>query len=635
MRNLWKLISPYWRSEEKYKAFGLFMLLIGFNLASVYVAVMLNQWSSGFYNALQELNKDIFVKECGRFFWIVALLISVFLANYYILSILKFRWRRWLTEHYIARWLTEGTHYRLKLKQTATDNPDQRISQDLASFADGVLSLFTSFFKETVTLISFVGILWAISGPLQFTLLGKAIVIPGYMVWAALIYAIIGTSLIFKIGKPIVRLDFEQEKFEANFRYALVRFREKGEEIAIYRGEKIEEDNFRHSFKDIANNFYKILKRQMYIICSQNFYNNMTIIFPVVAASPLFFSKMITLGVLMQIRGAFSEVQGSFSVLINNFQVIASLRATTQRLLEFSAAIDMLAEEDAGTIKSKALGKVKTDSMYAKTATDAIHADILQTSFIPDSLYNNSAATKTKSFGNAQNEAKVLDTAIALNPTFNCRLEMENLTLTTPHGKPLISNFNLTVHSGEKVLIMGRSGLGKTTILRAISGVWPFGQGTIHVPTNLSILLIPQRPYLPMGSLREAVLYPKDNLTVPDEEIEYALQRCRLEHLYEHLDEVQDWSHRLSLGEQQRIIFVRAIIQKPEWIIMDEPTAAMDKETENMVYRALFEHMPEVTLITIGHSPSLKTYHTRVVDLDLESETQVPIFVDVPELQGI
>lgn len=556
MKKIWQLISPFWFSEEKYKAFGLFALILVLNVGVVYSLVMLNNWSSLFYNALQELDKASFFTQCFRFVGIVAIYISILLLDYYTTKLLSFRWRKWLTEKFIQRWLQFHTHYRLKLQPNATENPDQRISQDLESFSTQVLSLFISVFRQSLSLISFLGILWSLSGPLQFSLFGTAWTIPGYMVWAALLYALSGTYLTFKIGKPIVALDFNQEKYEANFRYALVRFREKSEEIAIYDGKEREAKNFNDSFGDITDNFYKILKRQMYIICCQNFYLNAATLFPLMAAAPMFFSKMITLGVLMQIRLAFSEVQTALSVLINNFQTIASLRATTQRLLEFSQQLEDSTAE-------------KTNSVFLQQKThDHSH------------------------------------------------LKIDNLHLNTPQGKPLIQNLNLSISAGEKVLIMGRSGFGKSTLLRAMAGVWPFGHGTISFPKDAHIMMIPQRSYLPLGSLYHALIYPDltDNPDVID--VEFYLNACGLGYLSPHLHEVRDWSTHLSMGEQQRIIFVRILLAKPDWVILDEPTASMDKQTEQLVYTALQEHLSQCTIVTIGHAQTLKAHHHRVIQLD-------------------
>lgn len=606
----WKLMIPYWRSEDKYKAWGILVCILAVNVGSVYITVLLNQWNASFYNALQELNKKVFISQCYVFIMLAAVFISVFVLSRYLTSLLAFRWRAWLTHYYLDRWLDNNTHYRLSLETKKTDNPDQRIAQDLAGFSTGVLSLGLSIFKETLSVFSFVVILWGLSGPLHIPLGQHTVTIPGYLVWAVLIYALVGTYIMFKIGKPVIQLDFDQEKFEADFRFHLIRLRERSEEVALYKGEDNEAVNFRNSFKAIKDNFRKILNRNIVINSWQIFYNNFSTLFPVLMAAPMFFLGMIKLGILMQIGSAFREVKDSLSLLIMDYQTIAQLIATTNRISSFSTMM-------------KAVSKINSD---VDSGVDS--AKVLENSDVSA----DPAGTRDSIRRMISKENHII---------------LENLTLRTPSGISLIQNLHLTIGAGERVLLMGASGLGKSTLTRAIAGIWRFGSGAIHLPNNSSIFMVPQKPYMPIATLREGLFYPSVRSLSPlIEKIEQAsldqsadqqrllqmseeilsekmlheiLIACRLDHLLPYLDEVRDWGLQLSLGEQQRIIFARILIRKPEWIIMDEPTASMDKKTEANVYSLLHQYLPNSTIITIGHSPTLKAFHHRVVELDRES----------------
>lgn len=552
-----RLILPYWHSKDKWVAWGLLASILGLSIAFVYTSVIMNAWNVQFYNALQALDYPLFIEMCIKYLGLVTLLVSMFVINNYTTSLLSFRWRRWLTSHYVRRWTQNSLHYQLKLKGNGTDNPDQRISQDLNIFAETSLRLGISLFKEIINLCSFVAILWVISGALVIPLQGMTLTIPGYMVWAVLLYSLLGTGLIFMIGKPVIHLNYEKEKYEANFRYNLIRLRERSEEIAVYKGADVEEASLHRSFADITHNFKHIIKRSIYINCFQNFYTNLSILMPIIIAAPKFFSGAITLGVLMQIRSAFAQVQDSLSILIDNYTQIAQLIATTKRIMGFSEAL--AAEENQ-------LDMPKVDGIQ-----------ILQ------------------SAGNT--------------------LKIENLNLSTPKGKSLLSDIRLSVSAGEKLLIMGPNGTGKSTLLRALSGLWPYGNGTLYLPRGVKIMMVPQKSYLPIDTLRNCLLYPGIDYTVTEPEIIRALNECRLGYLSDHLAENKDWGASLSLGEQQRIIFVRILLHKPDWVIMDEPTASIDKEAETAVYQALLKNLPGLTLITIGHSPSLKAFHTSVIEL--------------------
>ncbi len=556
---VWKLIVPYWKSEEKYKAWSMLTLILGLNLGYVYALVFLNEWNAKFYNAIQQLDKTTFISQCYIFVGLVLIIVPVFVTNTYLTNLLGFHWRKWLTKYYLNRWMEKAMFYRLSQKKNQADNPDQRIAQDLSSFSTEILSLALTFFREGINLISFVFILWTISGPIQIPLPNAgSLTIPGYMVWAALIYAVFGTVGVYIIGKPLISLDFNQERFEANFRYRLVRLRERSEEVALYKGEKPESLSFRHSFSAVYDNFRRIINRSLFVNIWQTFYRNISTIFPVLVAAPSFFSGVMTLGVLMQIASAFKNVQESLEVIVVNFQSIASLIATTNRILGFSAEMQAVETE----------------------RTDPTEPTIHFPSSIEDSLI------------------------------------LDNLTLRTPEQQTLIDNLNLTIKKGEKVLIMGKSGLGKSTLLRAIAGLWSFGEGKIKLPLGQDIFIVPQRPYMPLGTLRQGLLYPDNEKNVSEAKLLEILTACRLEHLAPELDECRDWGLQLSMGEQQRIIFARAIIQEPTWLMMDEPSASMDKETEKQVYLALQHYLPESTVITIGHSPSLKAFHSRIIELD-------------------
>lgn len=559
MAEVWKLVAPYWRSEEKYKAWSMLLLIVALNLGFVYAMVVLNKWNVVFYDALQKLDKATFITQCYKFLGVVTILVSLYVSNAYLTGLLGFQWRKWLTKQYLNRWMDQAMYYRLSLQGNKTDNPDQRISQDLANFATQVLTLGLSFFKEAVSLSTFMMILWSISGAIQIPLPNQgSLTIPGYMVWLALTYAIVGTWIVYKIGKPLIKLDFNQEKLEANFRYQLVRLRERSEEVAFYKGEKSENYTFRQAFNGVYENFQRIINRGLYVNGWQNFYNNFSTIFPILIAAPQFFSGAMTLGVLMQINSAFMRVQDSLALIVLQFQAIASLIATTNRLLGFSAAMQDLEEQ----------------KIHPTTPT-------LQMVSHPEET-----------------------------------LVLENLTLKTPDNQTLFENLNLLVKKGETVLMMGRSGLGKTTLIRAIAGLWSFGEGIIKLPPNQDLFIVPQRAYMPLGTLRKGLFYPGTEFHFAEEKLIEILTACRLQHLIPELDEHRDWSLQLSMGEQQRIIFARAIIQEPQWLIMDEPSASMDKETEKQVYNALHQYLPNATVITIGHSPSLKAFHSRILELD-------------------
>jgi len=552
LRDTWRLIKPYWTSEERFMAWLLLGAVIALTLAMVYMNVQFNYWNNDFYNALQEKDKASFWRLMGRFTVLATIYIVMAV---YLNQMLQIRWRRWLTDSYLNQWLSDRAYYRLQLSGNPADNPDQRISEDLKIFVDQSLELALGFLNAVVTLGSFVGILWGLSGPAEIPFNGTQIVIPGYMVWAALLYAIVGTWLTHKIGKKLIGLSFNQQRFEANFRFGLVRFRENTEGVALYNGEQDELRRFRSRFGSVVDNWWQIMRRQKILNTFTIGYNQAAIIFPFLVAGNRYFAGTIQLGGLMQISSAFGHVQGSLSWFIGAYSTFATWKATVDRLLGFQDAID------------------------------------------------NARAEMCNASGVQQSQDTESD------------LVIDNVSLNLPNGSPLIAASTATIKPGESWLIRGPSGSGKSTLFRAIAGIWPFGAGRVRMPRNLGGLFLPQRPYLPVGTLSEVVAYPTRGKNFSEEDTRDALDAVGLQHLAGRLDEQHNWSMQLSPGEQQRIAFARALLQQPAWLFLDEATSSLDEDSEQQLYRLLKEKLPQTTIVSIGHRSSLQAFHTRVLEL--------------------
>lgn len=555
-RDIWSLIKPYWQSEEKFMAWLLLGTVIALTLGMVYMSVQFNQWYNLFYNSLQEKDKHEFFHQMLRFALLATIYIVMAVYAIYLNQMLQIRWRRWLTDKYLDRWLADRIYYRMQLTGTGTDNPDQRIAEDLKLFVDETLNLSLGLLNAVVTLASFAGILWTLSGPLAIPYNGGEIVIPGYMLWVALIYAIAGTWLTHKIGRPLIGLNFNQQRYEADFRFGLVRFRENTEGVALYRGEQDEMKNFDGRFMNVIDNWWRIMKRQKMLMWFTTGYNQAAVIFPFLVASPRYFSGAIQLGGLIQISNAFGQVQGALSWFIGAYNLFAAWKATSDRLLGFHYAIDTARDETR-------------QSAGVEVAPGGAGEDLV----------------------------------------------IEDMQLNLPNGNGLVTASGTMIRPGEALLIRGPSGAGKSTLFRAIAGIWPFGSGRIRLPNNFRVLFLPQRPYLPIGSLRQVVSYPHSDSDYTDEQIARVLRDCGLPQLAERLDDTQHWAQQLSPGEQQRIAFARALLHKPGWLFLDEATSALDEISEASLYRLLKENLPETAIISIGHRPSLSGFHTRSLEL--------------------
>ena len=558
-RNVWALTKSYWQSEEKKKAYLLLAAIIALTLGVVFMLVQINEWYNVFYSALQNYEKEKIFHELFRFTWLAFIYIILAVYAFYLQQILIINWRRWLTRAYIDEWLKNKTYYRLQMFGTSTDNPDQRISEDVRMFVEYTLRFGIGILKAFTTFVSFVFILYNLSGPLQFSVGGMTFHIPGYLVWTALLYSIIGTWLTYKVGNRLVGLNFIQQKYEADFRFAMMRMRENAESVAFYSGEGHEGNVFKKRFGLLLDNFWHIIKKQKQLIWLNSGYSQIAIIFPLVVAMPRFLAKEITLGGLMQISSAFGRVQESLSYFVDMYASIAEWQAVVERLTGFGLHMRQVKEEDAQKELHREI-----------TATGDIVAD--------------------------------------------------RLTVKLPDGGSLLENGNFTLKPGANVLIKGVSGSGKSTLLRVFSGIWPYVLCRLFLPSEDKIMFIPQRPYLPLGTLREALLYPGAE-TRTDEELKKLMSACSIGYLSEKLPEEADWSHVLSIGEQQRLAFVRALIYKPLWLFLDEASSALDEETEARVYSLLAADAPQTTLVSVGHRSTLNKYHQNVLYLDKPSRT--------------
>jgi vitamin B12/bleomycin/antimicrobial peptide transport system ATP-binding/permease protein len=543
------MIRPYWSSEDRWAARGLLVGVVLLTLAMVYLTVLLNQWNNAFYSALQDKNMAAFRGQLFRVTWLITIFIFLAVYQVYLNQMLEIRWRRWLTDRYLRAWLTDGAYYRMQLQETETDNPDQRIAEDVQLLAAHTLGLFTGGLRAIVTLVTFVAILWGLSGSLHVTVGEYAIRLPGYMVWVAVLYAILGTWVTDLLGRPLVRLNVDRQRYEADFRFSLVRFRENTEGVALYRGEADEFRGFRERFEEVVRNWWGIMLRQKRMTYFTSGYGLGAWIVPSIVAAPRYFRGELGLGGLMQTSQAFQQVQDALSFFVQSYKEIAAWSAVVERLAGFERTLERVHRQAA--------------SGFRRVEGLATH------------------------------------------------LTVAGVDLYRPDGQVLMANINFSLRRGDTVLLSGASGSGKSTIVRAIAGIWPFGRGEIRAPRDARILFLPQRPYLPIGVLRDVVSYPMPASGVDDGTLREALEVVGLTELAVRLDDAAHWALRLSPGEQQRIAFARALVQKPEWLFLDEATSAVDEATEARLYRLVRERLAETTVFSIGHRATLHAFHTR------------------------
>lgn len=577
LRQVWALTRPYWHSEERWLARGLLALILAMGVGLVWMAKLLNEWNRDFFDALQAKDAEAFWQlivsfESPRAFFfsftgLVLVYIVVAVYRVWLRQYLTIRWRRWLTEVYFGDWLGGRTYYRMELAGHRTDNPEQRIEQDIGSFCLQTLTIGLGLVSEVLTLGTFVWVLWGLSGSLVLPLMG-GIAIPGYMVWVALLYALAGSWITWLVGRRLVRINFDLERHNADFRYRMVRVRENAESIALYGGEHDEQQRLRGAFARIFDTWWDYMRVNKRLTWITVFYGQAAAIFPIVVQAPRFFAGEIMLGVLTQTAGAFAQVQGSLSWFVDSFAELAGWRATVDRLTGF-------------------------------------------------------AATMAETRRRAQSEPS-FELATTASPV----LRLEDVEVRRPDGTALLEGTSLEIAQGEAVVIQGPSGAGKTTLFRTLAGLWPFGRGRIVLPGEARVLFLPQKPYLPIGTLREALSYPERPEAHDALACRAALLACLLPHLEGRLEDTANWSLVLSPGEQQRLAFARAFLYRPDWLFLDEASSALDEASEALLHERLREHLPGVTLVSIAHKPSLLRFHDRRLVID--PQTRRARFEEMP-----
>jgi putative ATP-binding cassette transporter len=552
LATIWRLARPYFFSEDRWAGRTLLAAVIAIELSLVGLNVLFNKWNNTFYNALQERNWDVFVSQLMYFCLLATAFILLGVYQLYLRQWLQIRWRTWMTEHYLDHWLAGGNHYRMQLLGDAADNPDQRIAEDINMFVERGLFFVIKLLGAVVTLISFAAILWGLSDDAPFQLFGYQIAIPGYLLWTALVYAIVGTTLTHLVGYPLVGLNFLQQRYEADFRFNLVRTRENSEQIALLAGEPAETHRLRQRFGNVIANWRAIMLRTKKLSFLTTGYAQVAIVFPFIVVSPAYFAGRIQLGGLMQTTAAFGSVQESLSIIISVYRELAEWRSVVARLDGFDTAI--------------AQGRA---AATAKPAIEVVAGDGKRS------------------------------------------IEIEDLLVRLPQGKALVAADDLTVSAGERVLVTGPSGAGKSTLFRAIAGTWPFGAGTVVVPKGARVMALPQRPYFPIATLAAAITYPAEPGTFGEEALGEIMTAVGLPALATRLREEAHWNRMLSLGEQQRLGIARAILQAPDHLFLDEATASLDEPAEAALYRLLAERLKATTVVSIGHRSTLFAFHRR------------------------
>lgn len=552
---IWQLISLYWRSEKKFLAYTFLLSAILLTIFLVAMEVIFSYWLNYFYDALQRYDKNATLHLILIFCGLATVFIIVAVYRYYIAQLLAWRWRKWLTEQFVYRWLKKRDYYYLEFFDQRTDNPDQRIQEDVGSLVTMSLDLFLGLISAIATFFAFLYVLWSLSGILTIPLgpLG-ALHVQGYLVWVAIIYCFFGTLITFKIGYPLVNLNFEQQRREATFRFAAIDLRSHAESVALYNGELYQKNILHRTFYRVLQNWYAIILRQKLLLWFTAGFNQTAVLLPFLVALPNYFAKVFLLGGLIQSIRAFASIQDALAFFVNAYTQLANWRAVAQRLTTF---LNHLQETDESVRK---------------------HNQVVR------------------------HENKVN------------KIRTKDLFIRTPQGEMLLKDVNEEFLHGTNYLIKGPSGVGKSTFLRTLANIWPYAAGEISMPEE-KVMFLPQKPYMPMGTLAEAIAFPQAVTKHSLQQLKEILALCNLENFIPRLQETDHWSQQLSPGEQQRIAFARILLHQPKWVFLDESTSMLDIANETKMYQILKSALPHCSIISVGHRPSLTALHDEVVDM--------------------
>ncbi len=559
MRQFFRIASRYWRGRTRWRAWALTAAVLIFVAAQTSAAVGINRWNRWFFDALEK--RDVAAVWATTSWLPFLLAASALSVSGLVVSrmLLQVRWRENLTRRLSGWWIADQRYYRLGFLTKTMTAPEYRIAEDVRLAIEPLVELAIGLISAFVTAATFAAILWQVAGSAEFTLGRTTIVIPSYMAVAAVVYAAIASLGAYLAGRPLVARVAHKNEMEAQFRAEMTRLRENAESIALIKGDADERSSVGENYGRVVAAWLRIVRQQGVIALVLNTNGALFPIVPLLLIAPKFLAGAVTLGAVVQVVAAFSAVQAALIWFVDNFVRLAEWFASVTRVDELVEELEAL---DIGTIMEK-------------------------------------------------------DEQIALDESDDGAIHLENLSIAHSNGRVVLADATVSIAKGAKALIAGESGSGKSTLIRALAGIWPWGSGTIRVPSGQTIAFVPQKPYLPRSTLRSILLYPDSDRTVPDEAMTAALQRCGLSYLAKKLDlEEEDWDRILSGGERQRIAFARLLLQKPDIIVMDEATSALDEESQASLLCLFDDELAAATLISVGHRPGLEDYHDQKITLE-------------------
>ncbi|HWP65812.1 MAG TPA: ABC transporter ATP-binding protein/permease [Candidatus Limnocylindria bacterium] len=549
-RDLWRLTRIYWTSKDA--PIGALLLLgaITLELLTVQASVLIADAERQIFDALGDRDVTAFFGAMGLFLIVIGGFVASSTLRIYVRARLEIRWRERVTVHFVEQWMGPEAYCQTELDSTSLDNPDQRIAEDARNYVASALGLSLSLLSAVATLYSFGWILWRMSANWPVRVFGVELWIPGLMLWVAIFYALVATFVTHLVGRSLVPINFDRLRYEADFRYGLVHFRDNAEAVALARGQHFERRKARGRFGRVIDNWIELIGAQARLTLFTTGIGQANGLIPILIGAPAYFARHLTLGSLAQTRIAYGQLSAALAWFVNAYQEIAQWRASIARLSAFLDSLDETRERLAAA-------------------------------------------------------------GLRVEPGAEDVLRLDNVRLDAPDGRVLLAPVSATLRAGERVAVVGPAGAGKTTLLRAIAGIWPYGAGRIEVPARARMMFLTQQPYIPLGTLREALTYPSPADAFPDAKVREVLSYVGLGRLAHALDREDIWEHVLSGEESRRVVFARVLLHEPDWIFGDDATGSLDEATERRVYDILHERLPHATLVSITQHAAAVAYHDR------------------------